>query len=77
MFKLIAAIKKAISSKQTLDNREGRFLTVYLGNGQRRNGKVLKAGYYKTTVQLAAGGSVKVKNRDIVLVSADHKLTLV
>lgn len=71
MFKLI---KKMMQGKKTLNNRGGRFLTVYLGNGKYKNGKVLKAGYLRTKVQLAQGGIVLVSNRNIDLVAADHDL---
>lgn len=71
---LFKAIKKAISSKKTLDNREGRFLTVYLDNGQRKNGKILRSGYLSSTVQLAYGPVIKIKNRQINLVATDHSL---
>ena len=73
MKNLINAIKQAIVSKKTLDKREGRFLTVYLDNGKRYNGKVIRPGYLKTTVQLAGNGQhIKVSNKAIRLVSTDH-----
>lgn len=67
-------IKKILSSKKTLENRGGRFLTVYLGNGKYKNGKVLKAGILRTKVQLSQGGIVFVSNRNIDLVATDHNL---
>jgi hypothetical protein len=67
-------IKKILSSKKTLQNRGGRFLTVYLGNGKYKNGKVLKAGILRTKVQLSQGGIVFVSNRNIDLVATDHNL---
>ena len=42
-----------------------------------KNGKVLKAGYIKTKVQLAGGGVVLVSNRNIDLVVADHDVVRV
>jgi len=69
MFK---AIKAALENKAALSNRQGRFLTVYLDNWTHKNGKVLKAGYLRSTVQLAYGPIIKVKNRDIVLLAADR-----
>ena len=74
MIKLIAAVKKAISSRKTLDNRQGRFLTIYLDNGQRKNGKVLKPGYISSKVQLAYGPVIKVRNNRINLVATDHAI---
>jgi hypothetical protein len=68
------AIKKAISSRKTLDNRQGRFLTIYLDNGQRKNGKVLKPGYISSKVQLAYGPVIKVRNNRINLVATDHAI---
>lgn len=68
------AIKKAISSRKTLDNRQGRFLTIYLDNGQRKNGKVLKPGYISSKVQLAYGPVIKVRNNRISLVATDHAI---
>lgn len=71
---IINTIKNAIASKKTLDNREGRFLTVYLDNGKRYNGKVITPGYLRTMVQLAGNGQrIKVKNNAIRLVSTDHQ----
>ena len=67
-------IKKILSSKKTLQNRGGRFLTVYLGNGKYKNGKVLKAGILRTKIQLSQGGIVFVSNRNIDLVATDHNL---
>jgi hypothetical protein len=73
MLKFINAIKAALQSKKTLDNREGRFLTIYLDNGKRYNGKVLAPGYLKSEVQLAINGQrIKVRNNQIKLVSTDH-----
>lgn len=75
MLKLLAAIRKATASKSLLATREGRFLTVYLGDGKRKNGKIIKPGYLRSTVQLAANGQlIKVRNQDIQLVSTDHSL---
>jgi hypothetical protein len=74
MFNLIAAVKKAISSRKTLDNRQGRFLTIYLDNGQRKNGKVLQPGYISSKVQLAYGPVIKVRNNRINLVATDHAI---
>jgi len=71
MFQLI---RKAVSSKKTLQNRGGRFLTVYTGDGKYKNGKVLRAGYLRTKVQLASGGNRFVWNSDIDLVATDHDL---
>jgi hypothetical protein len=71
---MFAAIKKMVQGKKTLDKRGGRFLTVYLGNGNYKNGKVLKAGYLRTKVQLAQGGITLVSNRNIDLVATDHEL---
>ena len=71
---LFNAIKKAISSRKTLDNRQGRFLTIYLDNGQRKNGKVLKPGYISSKVQLAYGPVIKVRNNRISLVATDHAI---
>lgn len=71
---MLQFFKKMVQGKKTLNNRGGRFLTVYLGNGKYKNGKVLKAGYIKTKVQLAAGGVVLVSNRNIDLVATDHQL---
>ena len=71
---MLQFIKKMVQGKKTLNNRGGRFLTVYLGNGKYKNGKVLKAGYIKTKVQLASGGVVLVSNRNIDLVATDHQL---
>jgi hypothetical protein len=68
------AIKKAISSRKTLDNRQGRFLTIYLDNGQRKNGKVLQPGYLSSKVQLAYGPVIKVRNNRINLVATDHAI---
>jgi hypothetical protein len=68
------AIKKAISSRKTLDNRQGRFLTIYLDNGQRKNGKVLQPGYISSKVQLAYGPVIKVRNNRISLVATDHAI---
>lgn len=67
-------IRKAVQGKKTLQNRGGRFLTVYLGNGKYKNGKVLRAGYLRTKVQLASGGVELVSNRNIDLVATDHDL---
>lgn len=69
---IIKAIKAAIETKQAIDNRQGRFLTVYLDNWTHKNGKVLKAGYLTSTVQLSRGATIKVKNRQIILLAADH-----
>ena len=69
MFK---AIKAALENKAALSNRQGRFLTVYLDNWTHKNGKVLKAGYLRSTVQLAYGPIIKVKNRNIILLAADR-----
>ena len=69
---MIKLIKAALENKAALSNRQGRFLTVYLDNWTRKNGKVLKAGYLNSTVQLAYGPVIKVKNRDIVLLAADR-----
>jgi len=71
---IIKAIKAVISSKTALDNRQGRFLTVYLDNGQRKNGKILVPGYFTSTVQLAYGPVIKLKNSSIRLVSTDHAI---
>lgn len=72
---MLKAIKKALQSKKILDNREGRFLTVYLQDGKVRNGKVLRSGYLRSTVQIASTGAViKVKNASIRLVSTDHTI---
>lgn len=71
---MLQFLKKMVQGKKTLNNRGGRFLTVYLGNGKYKNGKVLKAGYIKTKVQLASGGVVLVSNRNIDLVATDHQL---
>ena len=71
---MFAAIKKMVQGKKTLDKRGGRFLTVYLGNGNYKNGKVLKAGYLRTKVHLAQGGITLVSNRNIDLVATDHEL---
>lgn len=71
---MLQFFKKMVQGKKTLNNRGGRFLTVYLGNGKYKNGKVLKAGYIKTKVQLASGGVVLVSNRNIDLVATDHQL---
>lgn len=70
--KIIKAFKAALESKAALDNRQGRFLTVYLDNWTHKNGKILKAGYLTSTVQLAHGPVIKVKNRQILLLAADH-----
>lgn len=77
MKSLFAAVKKAVAGKSILSNRQGRFLTIYLENGQRKNGKVLQPGYLSSTVQLAYGPVIKVKNSAMLLVSADHKVQLV
>jgi hypothetical protein len=69
---MIKLIKAALENKAALSNRQGRFLTVYLDNWTRKNGKVLKAGYLTSTVQLAYGPTIKVRNRDIVLLAADR-----
>jgi hypothetical protein len=69
---LIKAVKQTLETKQAIDNRQGRFLTVYLENWSRKNGKVLKAGYFTSTVQLAHGPTIKIRNRDIILLAADH-----
>lgn len=70
---LIKAIKAIRNNKKALSNREGRFLTVYLHNGKRTNGKVLKPGYLSSTVQVASTGAViKLKNTDIRFTIADH-----
>ena len=69
---MIKLIKAALENKAALSNRQGRFLTVDLDNWTRKNGKVLKAGYLNSTVQLAYGPVIKVKNRDIVLLAADR-----
>jgi hypothetical protein len=47
-------------------------LTIYLDNWTRKNGKVLQAGYFSSTVQLAYGPVIKIRNRDIILLAADH-----
>jgi len=69
---LIKAVKQTLETKQAIDNRQGRFLTVYLDNWTRKNGKVLKAGFFTSTVQLAYGPTIKIRNRDIILLAADH-----
>ena len=74
---MFGLFKKMVQGKKVLGNRGGRFLTVYLGNGKYKNGKVLKVGYIKTKVQLAGGGVVLVSNRNIDLVVADHDVVRV
>ena len=70
--KAIKAVKAIRETKQAIDNRQGRFLTIYLDNWTRKNGKVLQAGYFSSTVQLAYGPVIKIRNRDIILLAADH-----
>jgi len=72
--KILKALKAVVNSKAALDNRQGRFLTVYLDNGQRKNGKILVPGYFTSTVQLAYGPVIKLKNSSIRLVSTDHAI---
>jgi len=69
---IIKTIKAAVETKQSIDNRQGRFLTIYLDNWTHKNGKILKAGYLTSTVQLSRGAVIKVKNRQIILLAADH-----
>ena len=69
---MIKAIKAALANKAALSNRQGRFLTVYLDNWTHKNGKILKAVYLRSTVQLAYGPVIKIKNRDIIMLAADH-----
>lgn len=72
---IIKLIKALRNNKKALSNRDGRFLTVYLNNGKRTNGKVIKAGYLESKVQVASTGSViKVKNSDIRFTIADHTM---
>lgn len=71
---MFGLFKKMVQGKKVLGNRGGRFLTVYLGNGKYKNGKVLKAGYIHSKIQLSRGVVIKVANRNIDLVAADHDL---
>ena len=72
--KAIKAVKAIRETKQAIDNRQGRFLTIYLDNWTAGplNGKVLQAGYFKSTMQLAHGPVIKVRNREIILLAADR-----
>lgn len=72
---MIKYIKTIAANKKALANREGRFLTIYQQGSKRTNGKVLKAGLLRSTVQVASTGAViKVKNSAIRFTIADHAL---